>query len=334
MNSKDNTKSLFVISSPFQAICAIEAVHEYEVKNPVFIILLGKNAEVNSNTLKVLDLNNITNVYKIIFNSFFDLVLNANKRISEFELKLNSYETIFIGDYLSTVQRFFSSCFLSKTSKIVFLDDGNSTIEVFKWGNRASVFRSWGIFIKTIISEISFISYKKKSIEYFTIFDYDTNKFNKKLNNLRFLKSKIKTKKKNGVYIIGSNIYNINFLSKSQYIIYFEKIIRHVEINYPDEPIYYCPHRGEPTDTVELLKSKYKIHEHKSEYTIEIDVIKKSLYPVAIYSFGSTATYSLKIIYPNIDSYSIPLETNRKTFNKCIKEINQFYSKNDISILN
>ena len=74
MNSIINSKSLFIVSSPFQAVCAIEAVHEYEIYNPVFIILLGSQSGQNSNTLKILHSNNFKNTYELFYSSFFDIL--------------------------------------------------------------------------------------------------------------------------------------------------------------------------------------------------------------------------------------------------------------------
>lgn len=334
MNSMKNSKSLFIVSSPFQAVCAVEAVYEYRIQNPVFIILLGSQSGQNSNTLKILHSNNFKNIYELFFSSFFDIFFRSNKYISNYRLNLDSYDIVFVGDYLNPVQRFFSTKFLLFKNKIIFLDDGNATIEVFKWGNIPTKIRSLNLFIKTTLSDIVFLLKKKRPIEYFTIFNYQSSKFKIKINNLNYLKSKISVKSKNGVYILGSNIYNKNLLSYYHYEMQFEEIINHVRDNYPAEPIYYCYHRGEPTEFVELLTSKYNIQKYLSDFTIEIDMVQKNIYPEAIYSFGSTASYSLKIIYPNINSYSILLRTNSKSLNKSYKLINEVYSDNGIQIFN
>jgi len=333
--SNQNKSALFIISSPFQAICAIEAVYEYKIDSPVFVILQGQQQKVNLTTSKILKKSGFDNRYELVYNSFIRLMKQASKDINNLGLNKDEYSLIFLGNYFSPTQRVFSTncCKNPKVTKFIYLDDGNSTVEAFLWGLNTIRFQNSNSFFKIGVSQLLFLIKGIYPNEFFSIFSLKSKVYKTTPNSLSFLKNKINKKSPSNIYILGSNLLNMGLVSNVEYLKNLKKIIENIHRNFPDEKIYYCPHRGESKDFLQKIKSEFHLEIFRPDYTIEFDFVLKNIHPVAIYSFGSTASYTLKMLYPTMYSYTIIPETNNKLINKSYREIIKYYQKQNIILL-
>ena len=87
-------KSLFIITSPFQALCVKEAIKHFEIANYSIVIITTTNdnrIEQTKNTLSYLDLKFECHIAGA--SSF-----NEIRRIGKLILHDNKYSTVFVGD--------------------------------------------------------------------------------------------------------------------------------------------------------------------------------------------------------------------------------------------
>jgi len=334
--SKDSKKALFIVSSPFQALCAIEAIYQYKIDFPIFIALYGQARQNNSNASNIIDQFGFTNnKYELCYQSFKSLLINSRSDIKKINIKKHDIKMIFIGDYFSPSQRIFSVFCSNNPKETIYrcVDDGNSTIEALLWGLNVIRFRSINIFLKLCIAEIFTFFNKVKIKEFFSIFALNNKNYKIEVNTLHHLKGLINISSNKNIYILGTNLCEKNLLAENSYHNYLSLIIQSIKDKFPNEKVIFCPHRGESKKSVSDIADQYNLSIYTSEYTIELDFVLKNISPVAIYSFGSTASYSLKILYPDTHSYIIIPETNNKLLNRTHEEISKVYQEQNIMVL-
>jgi hypothetical protein len=175
---------------------------------------------------------------------------------------LKKVDTLLIGDYFSTYMRFFQKTY---KKKIVYLDDGIGTLKM-----------------QMICS---------KKLNYFTIFN-DIKIFKeKKINNFTWLK---KLKSKRNIIpnvVIGSPLINESLCNEIEYFDYMKQV--------KEAPVIYFPHRNESLSSVIKLEKDLGFEIHKNTRGIEIELSLLANEVNVIYSFHSTASFSLRKIYPN-----------------------------------
>ena len=322
--------TLIIISSPFQAICAIEAIVYFEVKEPYIIIIPNKENSINIKTYQILADYGI-NQYKIVkFDYFLKLLSYVISKKPYYLFYTKKFSKIIIGDYLNPTHKLLASYY--NNNELIYLDDGNSSIEIFKYKSKLAKRRSINNFLKINISNILLHSRKKHT--FFSVFPTKNDFFINKTNKLNFLKNKINiVDNRNDIYILGSNIYLMNYITGDKYIEYLKKTICSLNKNNTNSKIYYCPHRGENIKDIEKICEKLKLNIFQTQKTIEIDIVEKGIIPKIIVGFGSTALYTLKILFDEIQIYLIKLPTNNKNVNNTYNLIYKVYDKKNILIL-
>ena len=308
------TPSLFFINSPFQALCMLEAIEEFCIKDyKVFLVLYDDMR--NNQLMTLLDKSCIT--YTIIDGSKVGLI---DYITLIFSYNCNRYKRAFIGHYNSDAFLYYAIKKLSRKSDIIYLDDGAATIPLLK-----------GSFKRTFRGEILFDFFK--SISYikgisldniFTIYDGIINEsyrvhicgFNR-LNKLQ------NAKKKGGVLIIGTHsqryceAYGLN---KEVYSSCLDKYLCRIANTYPNEKIVFVPHGRDNLDLPLSLCEKYKIVYQKVDTTVELYVLNSATIPIAIYGFTSSALFNLKKIIPSCQVNNILLSVNNT-----LEEISLYY---------
>lgn len=328
--SKNKQKAVFIITSPFQAICAVEAALKFKIKTPVFILLQGQKHEVNKNTKDIFELNNINEFHILVYNSFLQILKQASADIYSLNLNKNNFDFIFLGDFFSPLQRIFATNFVTKQNRFIFLDDGNSTIEAYHWGMSAVRFKSINIFIKTVLTDLIFRFKRSRAIEFFSIFPNESNRFLVTPNLLQNLKTKIDKGRKSKVFVLGSSLYNLGLITKESYFSYLEKINQHILMHHPKEEILYCPHRGESEAFVNDIRESFPIKIYRTKATVEMDFILNKYNPIAVYSFGSTASFTIKILFSETSVYSAFPKTKGKNINRTYSAIEKTYTNLNI----
>ena len=313
-------KALFIVDSPFQVICALEAISYYRIDEPHF--LLQDDIVACEKTLPLV--KQYKNVFIIERGDYSTRALfnNVRKKLKK------KYETIFIGDYYAYWEYVVATILSKPLSRFIYLDDGNSTLAIVPPLSRRRGIGRGRIWYNILILYNRFRLVKDSL---FTIYDlgnqcslpYEKNLFSSlKGNNVN---------KKNGVYVIGTNSDALHLRDKS-YKQYLESLNDYIKKVYPTEVVYYCPHRMDSTDYTEFVRN-FQWLMFKTEYSVEIDFVRTGITPLFVVGFGSTALLTLKFIYPYSDICTIFVNLQKEEDNIENRLIEEYLYKNGVRIV-
>lgn len=334
--TKKTIQNLYVVSSPFQCISAIEAKTQLGLNNNNILVSINYLKDGKENHLQMREILKLTNWDEIIEigiekkrSKLFDYI-SVIKRLKKF-----TFNYVFIGHFSQ-----FQTILLSnlKIDKIYSIDDGVATLQLHKgqlnpllkekisFSKKIKMLRYSLVMLKT--------SFDKQRINYFTMFDinayYGENII---INKFEFMKSYFinKTIDENSIYFLGQPMYDDGCLSKENYILYLEKI-KNYFMN-KNKSMMYIPHRREVD--IECLKSledkNFMIK--KTHTAIEVYFLSLDILPKEIYSFVSTALISMQKIF-NIKTKAFYIEQEILLKNKqAIQELYAEFKNNDIEVI-
>lgn len=325
MNSffEKKKSSVFVICSPFQALCAMEAIKEFEITDYHFIVGV-RNEQRDKQIESLLQQWNIS--YEKIY--LFDkkrILLNA------IFSKKRKFDRAFIGDFRDSVLNFIALGFLSNKGCVVYLDDGNITISYLQGIAKVQKAIITTCIYKIII-KLRFIVDRKI---FFTLYsDIALKGFCCKQNNFSSIKSLLNNKKnKDDIYIIGTNISAYcekllipleNFKNSLKALIIF------LQNKYKSKRIIYIPHGRDIQFFPQEICEECGIEYLRLNEIVELYMLKLSYQPIAIYSWTSTALLNLKKIFPDTHCYNFLSDEICINGNKDYITISNYYEKNGI----
>jgi len=265
-------KQVIFINTPMQFINLVELINinnNFELRNLKKKIFLCNN-EINDAT----KIKEIIHKYKL---KKYRIIKSNNKFLKLIIIIFLSFRNIFLpklpllilGDYDSP----FSLRFIKMAKKIIFLDDGTSTLDYIIKSKK----------LKELNKNCHFFSFFDKNI--IKTQNYLSNKFN-------FFSQKIKKKSKNKKFIIiaGSPGVERKFITMDQKLFFLQKICK----IYKDYDIHYFMHPKEAQVNYKKLKFIKFI---KSSLTLELYIITLKFIPHAIIGWNSTSFVVLKKIY-------------------------------------
>jgi len=323
-------KTLIVVASPLQTICALEAINYFDIEDYEIIILYGKNHKIiNTGSKKILDEKNIS--YKELqINSLFGLLLFLVKT------NMNKYHRIIVGEYYSAAQRLISVYWGKSGSDIIYVDDGNATLSIFQ--HRFPLFYPLNIrnYIRLILPGV-FLMVKNFNYKFFTMYDLkeSSNHIRIYKNELKALKYNISEENVSGIYIIGTNTNLANtMLVKWRMTDYLRILVNNLQGQFPNEILYFSPHRID-IDNLEIksICEDLKVCILTTEISVEIDYLSKGYNPKVIIGFGSSALFTLKHIFPNASISSVYMTFKSNFDNICYRKIEQKYIEEGIKIV-
>lgn len=315
-------KAAFVISSPFQALCALEAKSYYGIDDATFFLF---DTDICHNMVAPF-LNKAGEIRFIEHkkNGTIQLIRKVRKSVKE------RFELVFCGDYFSYGIYVVALCISKYKSQHVYLDDGNSSLEIAppisRKRPRSRNERLW----YSVLNLFTKLKAIKSSL--FTIYDLGDNCPMPVIHNSFSSLVSGDDILRHGIYVIGTNASKAVFRYKS-YQEYLTAIDGWIKSKYREEEVYYCPHRGDHNDWSSFIDSLgWKMFE--TEISVEIDFVHKGLYPVGVFGFGSTALLTLKMIYPDSDVKTIVAEYASESDNRSYRRIEEYYLKYDIHPIN
>ena len=304
-NMEKNIETLFIISSPFQAICAYEAISEFKIESYVFLVLLTPDDRRKEQIFFFLNTKKIA--YEVILLERISLrrLINSTYLIrKEIEIR---FRRIFIGDYFDK-RHLYTAVILSKpNSGITFLDDGASSLLVFLRKN------PYGFAYKLKRGLLLFcLDIKRvKHNTFFSLFNIPTNKFRIIHNRLSMFRNDVMMPQFKIACIIGTYVdeYCASYgIEVEQFLSSFKDIL--VEFKAEYDTIIFSPHgRCNNVETIEICE-KLGVEVRYSKISVEYDYLCDKIYPQLIVAFDSTALYTLKSIFS--DSKCINIQFLRK----------------------
>ena len=233
----ESIPSLFILTSPLQVICAIEAIKKYKIDIYKIILVLEE------------DIRN-QQVFELLSNYGLEYEISncTYKRFTVLKRRRNKYKRVFIGDPRDTRQIYNALIRCSDGANIVMMDDGDDNVFMLKGYSfvktKSIRTRMSTFFYNKIATYLRGISYGK---DLFTIYSnipndnyrIEPNKFD------YFSKSIENIVKPYGVYFIGTN--HNRFCEPQNYplndvVMGLETILIKLKKDYPDEKIFYIPH--------------------------------------------------------------------------------------------
>lgn len=311
-------EALFIINSPFQALCAFEAISHYDVI-PTFFVFDCEDSK--GKTEKLLSLYG----YEAIIIPFVG-TRELLKRLD----KKRKYLAIFVGDYFSYNQYLISVLLAKYNSSLVFLDDGTATLDLLPTvGRRRCNKYCLRAFSYKCLDVLSSIKRVKKT--FFSIFDInDYVPYNVEKNTFGLLKA-MPNQVPQGIYIIGTNSSVIPFKNDS-YPSLLHKLFKYIKEFYPNEKVYYCPHRRDTNDYGGLLEENNTVL-FQTDISVEVDFITKGVSPKFIVGFASTALMTLKCLYSNTPVASIQFDVDDVFMESSFRSIEDYYINHCIEII-
>lgn len=328
-------KNLYIVSSPFQCISALEAKTQLGLENNVMVVVYYLNdgdatyAQMRE-IFKLSDWNEVIEVgLKGKKSKYFEYISVIKK------LKNYKYSNIFIGHFGQ-----FQNVLLSNliTNKVYALDDGAATLRWHKSELNPDIANPVKVSKKIKMLRYSLIGLKtnfdRKRIDYFTMFDLKAYHGETIIQNeFIFLRTYIRNKKSdnNTIYFIGQPLYGEKIIENKLYFQYLENIKKY--LTKQNKKIIYIPHRREQNLEcfTDIIDDNFKIQ--RLSTSIEAHLLNANTLPIGVYSFYSTAIFSIFKIF-NLDATALYIKQDLIQKNHVsIEEVYSEFKKNGIKIL-
>lgn len=296
--------NLFIATSPFQLICAIEAREHYKLKNNVLAITpqpIEKSQKQFDLLLKPSDWDSIIEL------PTRGKLITLPRFIRKIK-KLGCIDNIIYAEYESWRLNVMLSNINVKNE--IMIDDGSLTIKIYE-----TLLKDKGTFsrkkwAKDLILNIMGIKTNKiikfrDNFELFSIFQFYKANIKTKLNKLDTLSESISQYKlfnpEAFAGFIGQGIVNEEHGIKLN--AYIELLKSLYDLN--KRSIIYFPHRSESIAVRTEIQKLPFIKYHDSEMPLEMEIYDKKIQLSSISGIYSTALYTLSLLYKDIPTYNI-----------------------------
>lgn len=341
-----NTPSAFLVMSPFQLLCAIEAIREFCISEYRIVFVCYESFEKRNNQMKLMaeDLGLEFDYYSLGHFSFDTLAPDIEND--------RKYSRIFIGDYYVTCLMELSVKYADKKAVLVYMDDGNSSISLLQGIRRDNRPSRWIDFLQWYRND--FIKKEKWREElchrledrgilcsnfFYTIYsDIKSSKFVLYPNKfIGFVTQFCEENKENGIiYIVGPAIEAYAEQNRIREVdiesILWNKLAE-LRVMYENKKIVYIPHGRDANENVVGFCKMLNIEYRRINETIEYYMAKYCVQPYAVYGINSTALLNIKKMYP--ETTIVNWFLNKKydnSFYPFFKSVANYYNKNNIII--
>lgn len=320
--------SVFVVCSPFQALCALNAIKVFNIREYKFILSITEDIR-NQQIFNLLESNNIKY-----------LIYDISKGISNYDklLILKSrdvrYCRAFIGDPRNILMYYIALNEISGNGAIVFLDDGNDNIFLLK-GSKPEQPLAYKMQYKYIEYACAWRSISLNNL--YTVYgDILNRKYNIKINRLELLSeiSNYNSGTKD-IYIIGTNhsMYcgplHISEKTVENNLTY---LFSHLKNKYgTDHRVVYVTHGRDKADFPVKLCKRFNVEFVRPKVSVELLILGLKLQPFLVCAYTSTALYNIKLFCPDTNIVDIQFSFKDDTRpRKQIKVISDYYSQHGI----
>ena len=298
--------NLFLVTSPFQYICAIEAKEHYKTKNNILLLVKQPREPGISQMARLINNHDWDHIVTIERKHRSFAVPKAIKKISHI-CQSNNINHFFHGEYNAWRTKLLLRNL--PINKEVYFDDGTLTLSEYE-----RFIKTKNVFYRPrLVNDLVIRLHGLKPIghlpmssnlELFTMFDIKKPIIPLIKNNFNILNDKYRLnsqKKKTSSYalFLGQGSIGIAGTKKEKYI---DLIYRFAEKS--KKPVLYTPHRTETEETRTLVQKIPNLTYHKPLYPIEVDIVESNLNISDVGGVSSTALFSIKMIYPEIQIYN------------------------------
>ncbi|WMN87486.1 glycosyltransferase 52 family protein [Vibrio parahaemolyticus] len=294
--------NLFLVTSPLQYICALEAKEYFACKNNILLLVNQKSEHGLKQQEKIIDKSEWQHVVTISRDNRSKQVPSAIKQIKAI-LADRTLEQFFYAEYHGWRTKLLLKNL--PVEKEIYFDDGTMTL--LEYGNYILPGKPYSrprflVDLKVRLSGCQPIGTLPPSdnLEIFSIFELAQSSFKLHNNHLGALKRRYGNPQLYSpsapIGIIGQGaIGDKNQTSVDEYVQSILELAQYITAE-----IIYFPHRTEKAAVREKLESHPKIQYHYSEYPMEIELIDKKIALSALVGDYSTAMFTCRKLYPDM----------------------------------
>lgn len=324
--------SIFVVGSPLQVMCAVEAIRDLEIKDYVFYAVMGNNARDNQ-------IRESLNFFKI---NYIELekhrdIYPYKKRLLILKSNTNHYHRAFVGGYGSLHHYFWAMRCLSDNSVILTLDDGVETVTLLKDKSKLPKPVNKASFINNILL---WFAVRKREIDLrkklYTIYsDIKSNDFTIYSNSISHIVNLSGGKSVNGVFFAGTqhkSFYTSIGIKEEDYYDMLNKLFQWIIQSYPNDRRVFIPHGTDKDERVKRVCIDNDFEYIKPNCNIELFLCEQINIPRAVFGFTSSCLFNIKKMFKNIDSVNVRVKVNGLS-PEVNENISNYYQQNGIQTM-
>lgn len=315
------TPTVFIIETPFQLLCAIEAIYEFKIEKYLIVVPYEENSyrwsQLNS---MLLELGLPYKAIPITNNTHYELFSRtgvfANGSSEE------KFKRIMTGGYYSHISRALCTIYAEKDSVCVYIDDGTATIAMLNgietfieynkprnWIDRKKWYKEDYKPYMDVVSRISQCWKKVGLNDYKFLYTIYANKKNNKFvlyqNKLAYFKDSLQySYQKSTIWILGTvfSVFAGTLQIPEQEVegILWGKLAD-LRKRYPKYEIIFIPHVDDKNINIKNFCEILGIRYERLPYCVEYYSYCEQKLPEILCGFGSTALSTFKIIFPEMN---------------------------------
>lgn len=310
--------ALFIVGSPFQCLCMLEAVDFFKIEQ-YDVLIPEESTGNNSAQLKAL-LGDMSIEYQTF--KFHHAIWGLLPYVMR---KHKYYKNIFLGNYYSPTYEALAVFFGKMRYNLFFIDDGTQALSLFSDRPRYRFSaKKWELYFRFIYGIGRLKGCGKHN--FYTIFDVQSTRFNIIKNDFGRLKRDIYGNIKD-IYVIGANSSVLKFQG-STYLQLMDRLLEYLHRCLPNQTLHYCPHRRD-LNNKEIARwcLNNQVEWYETRVSVEYDFAMTGIYPIGIVGFTSNALYTLNMMYPESKvmtvQYHLESEFSDKETDIIRKEMNR-----------
>ena len=320
--------SVFVVCSPFQALCALNATKVFSIKKYKFILSITEDIR-NKQIFNLLESNGISYTIYDISNG-----ISNKEKISILNNRNRIYSRAFIGDPRNILMYYIGLNEISSHGSLVFMDDGNDNIFLLR-GFKPEQPLAYKIQYRYIeyACFLRGISLNNLYTVYRDIINHNYNIF---INQLEYLSELCNYGSGNrDIYIIGTNhsMYCGPLqISENKVEHNMAELFSFLTGKYgKDHRLIYVTHGRDTASFPIKLCKQFHIDYVRPDVSVELLILNLKQQPFFVCGYTSTALYNIKLFCPDtrVVNIQFTFEDNSRP-RKQIKVISEYYSNHDI----
>jgi len=336
------------VESPLQALSAIEAVHHFKL-NPVLLFvryLPESRSQINNKHMDtVLETNVFSRVIKIQDRQF--RIINKLQTFGlylYFLINRSNIRNLVIGEWRSEwMQRCVG---ILRKDTVILCDDGTIVVDILK--NKLEKNIRWHEVNTNEKSRIKFffkylihkkLSLRERQYSKFHLFstffsECDSEKVRITHNPWSFLRERLISKQKEGIYYFGSKYSEAGYFDQSVELQFLGSVFKYLCKKYPLEKIQYVPHRDDSISKVERIK-EIGFNIIYLDQPAELYFIKSKTYPKSVNGAFTSAVMNLKWIYEpdEINVFSFPFNKVASDKREDVVMLYDFYTQHNFNVI-
>jgi len=328
--------NLFLVTSPFQLLCAIEAKYQYRTKSNILILREEKSSSSSTQMKLLLD------------KSEWDHIIYLGRRSKVWEAwklqynlkKINPslrFNSVFYADYSAWRTNVMLNN-LTADNEIMF-DDGVGTVREFNEKIQPEIVISRNKKSRDMLLNLAGLKEPRKifprdNFSFFTFFELPESKQSITVNTLTQLQARLNTSRcydpTGPVAFIGQGMVAESGINLDYYINLLESLIQDNKAD-----LIYFPHRTEAEFVKDRLMKIKGLTYHQSSLPLELEIAVQGISLSKIYGIASTATITLEKLYPAIPVIDLKVPVKHyiiKEFGDTFHDVAQLLNLDSINL--